>query len=98
MLADVHLWLLLFPSCIISIRIKRNQIYSQAFHYQTTKFGGIMVGVNVRKFKGLDEALKRFRSEVRKAKIIELSNQKSRFVSRSEMRHKSRRRKSTKVY
>ena len=47
-----------------------------------------MVSVNVDKYDTLEKALKVFKSKVRKAHIIELSNQKSYFVSRSEKRRR----------
>ncbi len=51
-----------------------------------------MVGVNADKYDTLDKALKAFKSKVRKAHIIELSNQKSHFVSRSEKRRRRKKR------
>jgi ribosomal protein S21 len=52
-----------------------------------------MVSVNANKFDNLDKALKAFKSKVRRAHIIELSNQKSHFISRSEKRRKQKKRR-----
>lgn len=54
-----------------------------------------MISVRVDKFKNLEEALRIFRRKVRQANILELSNKKSRFQSRSEKRHKLRRKLNT---
>ncbi|MBN2423567.1 MAG: 30S ribosomal protein S21 [Calditrichaceae bacterium] len=52
-----------------------------------------MVSVNVNNYGSLDKALKAFKTRVRKAHIIELSNQKTHFISRSELKRRRKKRK-----
>lgn len=52
-----------------------------------------MVNVDVTRYPDLEKALRVFRTKVRQAHILELSNSKAHYVSPSEKRHRSRRQK-----
>jgi len=52
-----------------------------------------MVKIEVKNYDNLDEALKRFKSKVRKARIIEEVNKRAHYTSKSELRHRQKRKK-----
>lgn len=49
-----------------------------------------MIIVNVRNHKDFDTALKAFRAKVRKSQVLEISQQKSYYLSPSERKHRRR--------
>ncbi len=55
-----------------------------------------MIKIDVKKYDNFDEALKKFKAKVRKAKIIEDVNRKSHYISKSELRHRQKKKKTVK--
>jgi len=56
-----------------------------------------MIKIDVKQYDNLDEALKKFKAKVRKAKIIEEVNRKAHYISKSELRHRQKRKKLAKT-
>jgi len=52
-----------------------------------------MIKIDVKNYDNLDEALKKFKSKVRKAHIIEEVNKRTHYISKSELRHRQKRKK-----